>query len=70
MTAQQQLAKLNSGAGESEFFPGECAQFITDHGDAIAELIEAAQAYKNRPLMAEHDAVIAALRKLTQEATP
>lgn len=44
MTAQQQLAELLRDDAQSGADAGDCAQFLRDHGPAIAELIEAAKA--------------------------
>ena len=48
MTAQQQLAELMDAANRmhdrgDESFPNAAMAFISDHGPAIAELIEAAR---------------------------
>lgn len=46
MTAQQQLVELLNDDAQSGADAGDCAQFIRDHGQAIAELIEAVSAVK------------------------
>lgn len=64
MTAQHQLAELIAGGGEDKH-QELCADFVADHGPAIAELIESVASHvKDRCSWTE---VLAALRKLTQD---
>lgn len=75
MTAQQQLAEYLIDDAEARelgapLYHMRAIKFLHDHGAAIAELIEAAYLVGCFPSDNRLQALAAALRKLTQEATP
>lgn len=82
MTAQQQLAGLLKYGATLPGFRFDCVAFVNTHGPAIAELIESELARAKEcaawdkggssieKMLDAEVRTAAALRKLTQEATP
>lgn len=68
MTAQQQLAGLLKYGATLPGFQLDCAAFVSNHGPAIAELIEKSIEHARDPDWHTGHEFRDALRKLTQDA--